>query len=223
MSARRGWWRWAVLVAVFLCAGAVVNVLVAWGCMVWVPASESRVVLAPHEQPSWLCTVPSHWPGSAHVVSQRTGFGVLFMTATRDASQAGAQLPDVWIQSSYSSGWPFIAMESENRVEVPGAGGRSDYWGYGQRYPLWIPGRVMDWEQSMLPLRPVLPGFFLGTLVWAATSFGLAWGCVSLRREARRRRGRCESCGYDLSGTPAGVCPECGQRVRPRGALPLPD
>jgi hypothetical protein len=30
------------------------------------------------------------------------------------------------------------------------------------------------------------------------------------RRRARRRRGHCPGCGYDLSGNESGVCPECG-------------
>jgi hypothetical protein len=34
-----------------------------------------------------------------------------------------------------------------------------------------------------------------------------------LRRRWRRRRGRCEQCGYDLTGNKSGVCPECGHRL----------
>jgi hypothetical protein len=31
-----------------------------------------------------------------------------------------------------------------------------------------------------------------------------------LRRRRRRRRGLCPMCGYDLRGSPSGVCSECG-------------
>lgn len=34
-------------------------------------------------------------------------------------------------------------------------------------------------------------------------------------RFARRRPGHCISCGYDLTGIPAGLCPECGAAVAP--------
>ena len=34
-----------------------------------------------------------------------------------------------------------------------------------------------------------------------------------LRRWRRRRRGRCVTCGYDLTGNVSGVCPECGEKA----------
>ena len=39
-----------------------------------------------------------------------------------------------------------------------------------------------------------------------------------LRRHQRRRRGRCEECGYDLTGNVSGVCPECGNGFESRDA-----
>lgn len=40
-----------------------------------------------------------------------------------------------------------------------------------------------------------------------------AWGRCAFRR--RRRRGLCTACGYDVRGSPSGVCPECGTRFAP--------
>jgi hypothetical protein len=34
-------------------------------------------------------------------------------------------------------------------------------------------------------------------------------------RRRRRRAGRCAKCGYDLTGNVSGVCPECGNKVKP--------
>lgn len=34
-----------------------------------------------------------------------------------------------------------------------------------------------------------------------------------LRRQRRRKRGRCVKCGYDLTGNTSGVCPECGTKI----------
>jgi hypothetical protein len=39
---------------------------------------------------------------------------------------------------------------------------------------------------------------------------GLACLKGPLRRRRRKRRGQCVSCGYNLTGNLAGVCPECG-------------
>jgi hypothetical protein len=39
-----------------------------------------------------------------------------------------------------------------------------------------------------------------------------------LRRAIRTRAGRCQSCGYDLTGNTSGVCPECGAQVTARPA-----
>lgn len=51
------------------------------------------------------------------------------------------------------------------------------------------------------------------TPLWLPTLlFGL-WPAVTLTRHIKRRYftpGVCRKCGYDLRGTPSGVCPECG-------------
>ncbi|MCP4590376.1 MAG: hypothetical protein GY842_06515 [bacterium] len=40
-----------------------------------------------------------------------------------------------------------------------------------------------------------------------------------LRRWQRRRKGLCLKCGYDLTGNTSGVCPECGNGVRPEHGI----
>lgn len=56
----------------------------------------------------------------------------------------------------------------------------------------------------------------------AACGLGL-YGHYAVRR-ARRGRHGCPTCGYDLSGLPAGApCPECGAGRTERRPLPLPD
>jgi hypothetical protein len=47
---------------------------------------------------------------------------------------------------------------------------------------------------------------------WLAAMIGGIWPAFATVRWLRRRRrpGRCRSCGYDLRGSPSGVCPECG-------------
>jgi len=50
-----------------------------------------------------------------------------------------------------------------------------------------------------------------GLLVFLC-SLPLAQG--PLKRQWRRWRGKCETCGYDLRGNGSGRCPECGVRFR---------
>ena len=61
-------------------------------------------------------------------------------------------------------------------------------------------------ERYAMPLWPLVAVVLLPVWVALAAAFVHA-----TRRGIRRRKGRCESCGYDLRGSPAGgACPECG-------------
>jgi hypothetical protein len=41
----------------------------------------------------------------------------------------------------------------------------------------------------------------------------VAWLVSALRRRYRQWTGRCQSCGYNLTGNTSGICPECGETV----------
>ena len=77
-------------------------------------------------------------------------------------------------------------------------------------------GDHMSANAGLLPLRPILPGFAINTIFYAAILWILMLGPVTARRMIRRKRGRCIKCGYDLRGTSGGggeVCPECGATI----------
>ncbi len=69
-----------------------------------------------------------------------------------------------------------------------------------------------------------------GATAWAAIllcSFfsGIAFACARIRRSQRlvmpeilQSLGRCDECGYDLTGSQSDICPECGKH---RGAEPV--
>jgi hypothetical protein len=82
---------------------------------------------------------------------------------------------------------------------------------------LWHYGTTSQWRPHN-PSSGTTPSVFywrLGLPFWFVTLAALIWplhGLLSLRRwrrRHRRRRGRCQQCGYDLRMT-AGPCPECG-------------
>jgi hypothetical protein len=65
------------------------------------------------------------------------------------------------------------------------------------------------YRPAMLPLRPVLPGFAVNALLYAAVVLALVAAPAALRRRLRVRAGRCPACGYPASPSPA--CSECGR------------
>ena len=68
------------------------------------------------------------------------------------------------------------------------------------------------------PILPIFPGVIVNTLLFALPWYALFFGASAARRWRRRRRGLCPRCAYDLAGTTAGVCPECGAGVARRSA-----
>ncbi|MBN2448588.1 MAG: hypothetical protein JXO22_17815 [Phycisphaerae bacterium] len=58
--------------------------------------------------------------------------------------------------------------------------------------------------------------------VMLGTFFGFWTGCIVANRRERAQRlrrslaaqGRCERCGYDLTGNVSGRCPECGEPIQ---------
>ena len=69
--------------------------------------------------------------------------------------------------------------------------------------------RPRDSRLTAIPIRPVLPGLIVDTLLWGLAS-GLAWTCgFALVRP--RGPWMCPSCGYYRRGLAADAkCPECG-------------
>ncbi|MDB5172513.1 MAG: hypothetical protein JWN51_1286 [Phycisphaerales bacterium] len=53
-----------------------------------------------------------------------------------------------------------------------------------------------------------------GAIAAAIGLFFLARSLIAGKiRRARRKRGLCIPCGYDLAGNVSGICPECGAKV----------
>ncbi len=86
-------------------------------------------------------------------------------------------------------------------------------WLHGYVQPPTRPGdRPRIW-----PMYPVMSGFALNTVIYAAAGAGVWWAAAWAKRRRRRRRGMCERCGYELAGL--AMCPECGRAIE-SGGLP---
>jgi len=127
-------------------------------------------------------------------------------------------------RSEIAIGWPLPAMAA--LVEWPP---QARFWPYvaaiegrlliGSSTP-WPPRRQSRDTPPMRDSPPVMPmrilwrGFLVDSLISAAV-FALVLSFVALaimfaRSAARRRRGRCLRCGYDLRHDLNRGCPECG-------------
>jgi hypothetical protein len=69
---------------------------------------------------------------------------------------------------------------------------------------------------SIVPLKPMIAGFVLDTLFFAALAWTILFGPGAVMRRTTERmrlmRSHCPKCNYDLRGDLKGGCPECGWR-----------
>ena len=91
----------------------------------------------------------------------------------------------------------------------PGSDMRKEYWVTKLRSPR---------NGSSFEYITATVGYSTSTRVrfplWLPTLLFGTWPSIALTRQIKRRYfspGICRKCGYDLRGTPSGVCPECGR------------
>ena len=227
--------RLAVMAALVLVGGLVVNVLVAWGCTLWIDVACGAFSYADdgvHRSGRFTRSGAAYYesirPGRARVMPTAVDPDALLphWTGLREPSAdyaAGNLVSEYRIVDV--RGWPLPALWMEFRAPLaPGAltvhGGLrveglpfgSDVLGGRSRYGSTSP--------KALPLRPRWPGLVLNTLIYAVVLGVLLAPAWQLRQTLRRRRGHCPACGYDLHAAAGEVCPECGEpRPRPRRAI----
>ncbi len=211
MRAQRSWVRWIGLVVLMLCAGLILNVLIAWGGMVVTPAILGPVTFVGNMTRRVGVAEPLErgWPlGAERTVARqaKTSFGRgmsetivtegLELDLGNSVIQGRVQFAFVW-----HAGWP---LRSVCCAEIPNSGELRGGFRVGT-----LTNSIPGSPPRPLPYWPVWPGFAVDTLLYA----GVLMLGVCGWRWARRRLppGHCRGCGYDLSGLGDGVvCPECG-------------
>ncbi len=206
-----------LIIGIFLLAGAVVNVAVAWGCVllahhVW----PSEALADPNPElatPSaWRRSVPASWPEVP--ISERIHQGKWFWAV----DQGWRSDPDpLWWETYMREGILDYYGLSEWRIGVPAKSLSYDSYTHVEREggPISrtillkhaIPAPPGKWPA--FPARPIWPAFIANTLLYATLLWLLILGPFALRRFLRLRRGLCPKCAYPMGES--AVCTECGR------------
>ena len=202
-----------LIAAMFLLAGAVVNVAVAWGCAAYSPEQPARGARSPRTELSrsdvrwWQSHAPqgmtAHLPTGAE--PQRLGFGKL-QTRMWQSPRSDPQFVPGGAAIRVRSGWPMLGMEyarwmaNVTQIGSEVAQGR-----------LQLPRVLPGMKDTAVPLRLVPLAFVVNTIFYAAVLCLLAFGLFPLRRFIRVRRGRCPKCAYPMGES--AVCTECGKAL----------
>lgn len=212
-------------------SGAACTILVAWAGALDAQLRERApyryVDFDPRESmpwPSWIPDAWKSWDSDVPVehVAKGVDESISFCVLVRKRSDNLMELPPEWIRMPVHPtlvgqiavqkslcGFPFPALGME--------AGRGPYFGSTSTFapaPK-LAGGLGPLRKGtppvMLPVIPLLQGFFLDTLLYAPVTLILWRLGVLLRARLRIARNLCPVCGYTLAGLPApAVCPECG-------------
>jgi hypothetical protein len=229
----------------FLLIGAVVNVALAWSFAAWSsiqlfsgqaarpPTPPGKVRpdygwLAP-EHLDWPLPVPADWDSPQNLGwSESTGIRLdagLVESKSADAYLAADGKTWHWARM-YRYGWPLYSMAWYDGSDAYARGGETGIRGR-LRSGVALPASLGRISRSVgypgpysrrLPLQPVWEGFAVNSVLYASAAVAAVLGPHWVIRLRRRRRGLCETCGYDAGESP--VCSECGNPVNPRPAAP---
>ena len=186
-----------ITVAILLLAGAVVNVVVAWGCAAWSPFP-MRAGLSVASQ--WPGQVPETWP------PPRASVGSSFGTKVTHFTSGNWKGPHVQV---FAAGWPLRALSAMDRTVV----GRY----FRPRPGIPLVTLVKNRGLGVLPLRPIWPGLAINTVFYAVVLCLLVSGPFVLRRFIRIRSGLCPKCTYPMGES--NVCTECGRELPKRAGV----
>jgi hypothetical protein len=199
--------RFALKLVLFLLLGAIINVAVAWGVVLW-PSNFHEIAKA---DLSWPIRSPDGYHYSPQYAFGISSWGTTHLGAWVDTDFGYSGRMDV-----RAAGWPARTLYAERHsvkayVGLPGLtifNKPNDIWD-GVGIPTWLSRlRLHD----CFPTRPLWPGFAINTIFYAAILWLPFAALGTFRRRRRIKRGLCPKCGYDLRGhnIHQHLCPECG-------------
>ncbi len=201
-----------IIIAVFLLAGAVVNVAVAWGCAYrnGLYSDDWYWVSAPENDRFWLERRPHEWESCMLIgVRRHSGLGRNLTGAMgRTVVNNQARINEA------EFGLPLRSLRwTSQRVwlTAPLTGDSDDM------KDRWLAARTTNRSPTItmsghvLPLLPMWPGFAVNTVFYATVLWLLIPGPLVLRRFIRVKRGLCPKCAYPMGES--AVCSECGKAL----------
>jgi hypothetical protein len=212
-------------ILIFLVAGAVVNVAVAWGCALTIDPLDSEVELAGWMGGDTYDQFVNHYsrPGAVVMVSQRVpgrrqsyrewgDVEVLFGEWTRfrvPTPKWESVRRSKEVRLVQACGWPMLALwcqthHSWKSAPRPHEGGIATGLLLGSR-----PRKNLGELPRALPFRPIWQAIIVNTLCYAVILGLLVWGLFATRRFVRVRRGLCPACAYPRGES--ATCTECGK------------
>ncbi len=205
-----------LIAAIFLLAGAVVNVGVAWGCALWSPSTPGTSIGSnPQEDQAWfLDRAPppprTDWIAPHTRPDAGPGFELIdCFSVSLDPAASSALARAIRIRS----GLPLVSLEGSRWWNAVYSSPRPRTWNRYLNAALEPPPELRPRYKRLLPLRPLWIGFTANSLSYGLLLWLLIAGPFALRRLLRllrRRRGLCPACGYDLRHAEHEACPECG-------------
>ena len=207
--------RHLLIAAIFLLAGTVMNVAVAWGCHLAVRGPQRYSVEYQLSDASttawWNENKPEGFTDEpAGIFSvERFGWsrvtfvgdeGGLFRIWTSGQVSISGQMQDIHQALYFTAGLPMRSLHGQgwSRKETT----------------IQQSGIITTGSQDWLPFVPMWPGFAVNTVLYAVILWLLSGGPFSLRRWNRIRRELCPKCAYPVGESD--VCSECGKALPDR-------
>ena len=206
---------------VFLLLGAIINIAVAWGCVLnpWQAKQRETALDVSVELVWWRATAPEEMPEPTHVARLSVP-GVnqdLLIGVPRSAANMPANASLVEESIRIRAGLPMRSLRGAlfNYVLPPPDNKTTQQYNRLVRPPQMLVSKKIEYQRPLWPLAPIWPGFAINTVFYAAAVWLLFAAPIKMRRVLRHRRrikrGLCPACAYPI-GT-SDVCTECGKPV----------
>ena len=205
--------RRAPLLLLFLIAGILLNVAVAWHFARW-----PEVIWSMHWEnlpadAAWLRPMRNQAPAPLRWAEWKS-LGETVLWRVTVSNWSGGRPQTSFVQVLHQFGLPFRCFEYEIESTLDQARGGAEVIALEGAWTRSIPPTYADFDRAspIMPRRPLWPGLVINSVAYAAVLW-IAWIAPLMmfrlvRRRRRIKRGLCPACAY-----PAGTglqCSECG-------------